>query len=173
MPRHIAIDVETTGLFPDMGHRVIEIGAVAIEGGRMIAEFQTLIDVDCRISAQAHRVHGITRAMLKGHPKPSEAFGSLATFIGGGALVAHNAGFDISFLRNEFRLVNLDFRYEYNCTLELSRELYPRLPNYRLDTVFRRICNRQPAPDRHRALGDATMTAEIWLKLGQKIRQQS
>ena len=70
--RYVALDVETTGLSPKNGDRVIEIGAVAIEDQSIITEFSSLIDVDKRIPWQVHQVHGITNEMLGGEPKPDE-----------------------------------------------------------------------------------------------------
>ena len=73
MNRYIALDVETIGLSPKNGDRVIEIGAVAIENQSIIAEFSSLIDVDKRIPWQVQQAHGITNEMLSGERKPDEA----------------------------------------------------------------------------------------------------
>jgi len=70
--RYVALDVETTGLSPQNGDRVIEIGAVAIENQGIVAEFSSLIDVDKMIPWQVQQVHGITNEMLEGEPKPDE-----------------------------------------------------------------------------------------------------
>ena len=93
--RYVALDVETTGLSPKNGDRVIEIGAVAIENQGIIAEFSSLIDVDKMIPWQVQKVHGITNEMLYGEPKPDEVLPEFYEFIAGSILVAHNASFDI------------------------------------------------------------------------------
>ena len=93
--RYVALDVETTGLSPQNGDRVIEIGAVAIEDQSIIAEFSSLIDVDKGIPWQVRQVHGITNEMLEGEPKPDVVLPEFYKFIAGSILVAHNASFDI------------------------------------------------------------------------------
>src|SRR5512137_2642794 len=100
--RHIVFDLETTGLSPRKGHRVIEIGAVALENGEIVEEFATLIDAGVTIPATVQAIHGITDEMLDGQPPPEEVFPSFSHFIGESVLVAHNAAFDIRFLRHEF-----------------------------------------------------------------------
>ncbi len=75
--RSIVIDLETTGFSPQRGDRVIEIGAVVVERGELVDEFQTLIQVPRSITRQASRVHGITDQMLAGQPLPEEVFPEL------------------------------------------------------------------------------------------------
>ena len=70
--RHVVVDVETTGLSPRHGHRVIEIGAVAVEGGAVVEEFTTLIDAGVPIPPAVQAIHGITDEMLAGQPPPEE-----------------------------------------------------------------------------------------------------
>jgi DNA polymerase-3 subunit epsilon len=164
------IDVETTGLSPGLGNRVIEIGAVAIEKKSILDEFHSLINVRKRIPMSAQLVHGITDEMLIGKPGPSEVFPKFREFIRGSILVAHNAHFDISFLMHEFRLLGLTLENDFHCTLEMSRERYPRLRNHKLETVYRHVCARNRADatrctQSHRALGDARMVAEIWMEM--------
>ena len=98
----IAIDVETTGMSPLAGHRIIEIGAVQVNDGMLGREFHSLINCGRPIRRGAGLVHGITPAMLQGQPQPQEAFTALRAFIGSAPLVAHNAAFDRMFLRHEF-----------------------------------------------------------------------
>lgn len=162
----IAIDVETTGLSPHMGHRVIEIGAVRIVNGSLAEEFHHLIDCGAAVSMSAQRIHGITPALLRGQPQPAIAFAAFRDFIGPSALVAHNARFDMSFLRNEFGRLGRTLPNRALCTLELSRRRLRTLPDYRLETLVRRLLGPQP-PDRrrHRALEDARLVARVWLEL--------
>jgi len=95
--RYVALDVETTGLSPQNGDRVIEIGAVAIENQGIIAEFSSLIDVDKMIPWQVQRVHGITNEMLYGEPKPDEVLPKFYKFIAGSILVAKTQAFMLDF----------------------------------------------------------------------------
>ena len=167
MNRYIALDVETTGLSPQNGDRVIEIGAVAIEDQGIVAEFSSLIDVDKMIPWQVQQVHGITNEMLGGEPKPDEVWSEFYEFITGSILVAHNASFDIGFLRHEFALLGMSLNNRSLCTLKMSRKLYPHLPNHKLETVSRYLLGKScEQMQMHRALDDAKLAGMIWLEMG-------
>lgn len=165
----IAVDVETTGLSLFCGHRVVELGAVRLDGQTVAQEFQCLIDCGRKITKHAQRIHGIGDDMLQGQPQPRAAFSSFRAFIGDSVLVSHNAPFDLWFLRQEFgrqgwRLVN-----RTTCTLELSRRRLPGLPDHRLQTVARHLLGALPDGLRlHRALDDARLTGMVWLALKRK-----
>ncbi|MEI7673566.1 MAG: 3'-5' exonuclease [Deltaproteobacteria bacterium] len=164
--RHVVIDLETTGLSPRQGHRVIEIGAVAIENGAMVEEFTTLIDAGISVPLVVQAIHGITNEMLEGQPKPEEVLPLFRTFIADSVLVAHNAAFDVRFLRHEFARLKMGLPNRHVCTLEMSRLHFPHLPDKTLETVYLHLfpeagLHRQ----NHRALDDARMTAKIWLKM--------
>ncbi len=109
--RFIVLDVETTGLSPRNGDRIIEIGALAIERRIIKEEFHTLINIDRTISRQAQEIHGITQAMLAGKPKPEEVMPEFAEFIRDSVLIAHNAKFDMGFVRHEFRKQRLSLMF--------------------------------------------------------------
>ncbi|MBU2621694.1 MAG: 3'-5' exonuclease, partial [Proteobacteria bacterium] len=100
--RYVVFDLETTGFGPQRGARIIEIGAVLISGGNIISEFQSLINCGKAVSKPAQKVHGITDRMLFGQPCPEKVFSDFHKYISDSTLVAHNAPFDISFLRYEF-----------------------------------------------------------------------
>lgn len=164
--RYVALDVETTGLSLQNGDRVIEIGAVAIEGQSLIAEFSSLIGVDKRIPWQVQQVHGITNEMLSGEPKPDEVLPEFYKFIAGSILVAHNASFDVGFLRYEFALLGMSLNNRFLCTLKMSRKRYPHLPNHKLETVSRYLLGKScEQMQMHRALDDAKLAAMIFLKM--------
>jgi DNA polymerase III subunit epsilon len=164
----VAFDVETTGLYPHRGHRVIEIGAVRVVNGELTEEFHSLIDCGGSISMSAQRIHGITPAMLRGQPQPAAVFAAFRDFIGQAPLAAHNAPFDLSFLRNEFARLGWPMLNRTMCTLEASRRRLRMLTNYRLETVARRLLGPQPLSGRrHRALEDARLVARVWVALGE------
>lgn len=164
--RYVALDVETTGLSLQNGDRVIEIGAVAIEGQSIIAEFSSLVDVDKRIPWQVQQVHGITNEMLSGEPKPDEVLPEFYKFIAGSILVAHNASFDVGFLRYEFALLGMSLNNRFLCTLKMSRKRYPHLPNHKLKTVSRYLLGKScEQMQMHRALDDAKLAAMIFLEM--------
>lgn len=161
----MVVDVETTGLFPGFD-RIIEIGAVAIEGGCIVDEFGTLICVARNIPRHVQCIHGINNRMLIGKPKSEEVIPQLAEFISKSALVCHNAKFDLGFLRQEFMLCGIRLNNLHHCTLTIARQRFPRLPNHRLETVYRHLFGALPKGiDRHRALDDARLTAKIWMAL--------
>lgn len=164
--RHVIFDLETTGLSPRQGHRIIEIGAVSVENGAVVGEFSTLIDAGIPVPPVVQAIHGITDEMLEGQPKPEEVLPRFGTFIAGSVLVAHNAAFDIRFLRHELARLKMGLPNRHACTLELCRSRLARLPDYTLETIYLHLfpeagLHRQ----NHRALDDARMTAKIWMKL--------
>lgn len=164
--RCVAFDLETTGLSARKGDRVVEIGAVALEEGAVVGEFHSLVNSGRNISLQVQQIHGISNDMLLHEPEPSEVFPRFREFIRGALLVAHNAEFDIQFLRKEFSRLNLRFGNPVSCTLKLARKCLPDLPNYRLETVVRHLLGEVPEDTRlHRALDDARLAAKIWLAL--------
>ena len=167
---YVAFDLETTGLHVERGHRIIEIGAIEIIGSKLGEEFHILIDTDAALSMGAQSLHGIRREMLNGQPRREEALTKFQKFIGNNILIAHNVKFDIGFLRYEYRLLGKFLLNRYECTLKLSRKFYPNLPNYKLETVARNVlaCKTKMLA-LHRALDDAKLTAEIWLKMKETL----
>lgn len=164
--RVVVVDVETSGLSPQRGDRVIEIGAVVVSGGLIGEEFHTLIDVDCRIHWAAERVHGISRSMLSGKPLPEEVWASFLEFVRDSPLVAHNARFDLGFIRHETARIGRGLRNQVHCSLELSRRRFPDLASHKLEAVARHVLGEISKDCRlHRALGDARLLARVWVAL--------
>ena len=171
---YVALDVETTGFSPQNGDRVIEIGAVTIKNQSIVAEFSSFIDVDKRIPWHVQKVHGITNEMLEGKPKPDEVWSEFYKFIDGSMLVAHNASFDIGFLRREFALLGMSLNNRSLCTLKMSRKLYPYLPDHKLKTVGRHLLGEScKQMQMHRALDDAKLAGMIWLEMGSLLHEHS
>lgn len=165
----VVFDVETSGLSLRAGHRIIEIGAVALKGREIIGEFNSLINPGRALDSRAVAIHGITGEMLGGKPDPNEIFPLFRRFLGDARLVAHNARFDVGFLGAEFERIGLSLTNKVFCTLSLSRRFYPKLPNHRLETVYRHLCGEiSDTTRRHRALDDARLTMEVWLALERK-----
>ncbi|MBU1054148.1 MAG: 3'-5' exoribonuclease [Proteobacteria bacterium] len=164
--RYVVFDVETTGFNPQHGARVIEIGAVHIENGHIISEFKSLINCGKTIPKQTQKVHGITDEMLFGEPAPEEVFPDFIKFISKSTLVAHNAVFDIRFLRYELSRLGFALNNDYLCTLNMSRTLFPELQNHKLLTVAKHVLGDIPENlCLHRALDDARLTAMIWMEM--------
>jgi DNA polymerase-3 subunit epsilon len=163
----ITVDVETTGLSPTREDRIIEIGVVAFNEAVICEEFHALISVKEQIHWAAQQVHGITYEMLIGKPKAAEVMPLLREFIKDSTLVAHNARFDMGFISHEFLRLGMGLTNPYHCTLELSRGLYPKLRNHKLETVYRHLFGRMPAEGQtHRALDDARLVARMWMEMG-------
>jgi DNA polymerase III epsilon subunit family exonuclease len=156
----ISIDVETTGLDPRRD-AIIEIGAVKVQRGRIVEEFETLVSIDRAIPPDAQRVHRISADMLIGAPSIADALPLLWEFAGEGTLVEHSfRAFDVAFLE-QANGSPLTVPYVNTCTL--SRRLFPFLPSHSLDKCCTRfaIVNAQ----KHRALSDARATAHLLIKL--------
>ncbi|MBV5339473.1 MAG: 3'-5' exonuclease [Deltaproteobacteria bacterium] len=164
--RYIAVDVETSGLSVQRGGRVIEIGAVVLQGGVIVAEFGSQIDTGASISYGAFLVHGISEGMLSGQAAPEHVWSSFLKFAGDAPLVAHNAPFDSGFIRHELVLLGCELPNQWHCTVRLARQKLPQLPNHKLDTVYRYLFGGLPkSVQRHRALDDARLAARIWARL--------
>lgn len=160
------IDVETTGLFPGYGDRVVEVAAVLVEEGQIVSEFSSLIRVTRAIPRHVSMIHGITNDMLADQPLPEEVYPALGDFIGTALLVAHNARFDLAFLGHEFGRLGLSLNSRSACTLELARRRLPELPDHRLETIYQHLFGAVPDGTRcHRALDDARLTARVWGEL--------
>jgi len=167
MERVVVIDTETTGLSVRNNGRVIEIGAVAVEHGQIVAELATLINTQTAISYGAWRVHGISEPMLAGKPAPEEVWPWFVEFVGTSPLVAHNAPFDRAFIKRELSLLGLPLANPWHCTVRLSRRKLPLLMNHKLETVYKHLFGGLPEDvQRHRALDDARMAARVWVELG-------
>jgi DNA polymerase-3 subunit epsilon len=167
--RVVIVDLETSGFAASNGGRVIEVGAVSVEGGAITGEFASLIDAGVQIHYGAFRVHGISAAMLRGQPRPGQLWPQFCDFIGNAPLVAHNYSFDRGFVLHELSLLGLDLANHWHCTLALARKRLPELPNHKLATVAAHLLGELPPDCRlHRALDDARLTARVWLELQER-----
>jgi DNA polymerase III subunit epsilon len=174
--REIVLDTETTGLEPNDGHRIIEIGAVElfnhVPTGRV---FHTYVNPGRDIPAEALRVHGLSTGFLAGQPPFDDVVDEFLAFLdrdgeanpAPARLVIHNAEFDIAFLNMEFRLLKrppLDGGRPVVNTLQIARQRFPGAPNS-LDALCRRFNVDGAARTRHGALLDAELLAEVYLGL--------
>lgn len=163
----VMFDIETTGLFPQRGDRIIEIGAISLEDNKILETFHTYINPERPIANSAQKIHGINKDMLAGQPTPESALRVFNSFVSGNILISHNAKFDVRFLRYEFSRLGLNLTNKYLCTLVMSRNFFPDLPDHRLETVYRHVAGCSTGEIKiHRALDDARLVAEIWMKLG-------
>ena len=165
----VVLDTETTGLRPG-SHRVIEIAAVRMRGGEALGSFQTLLNPGTRLPSFIVQFTGITQEMVNTAPKAAEIFTDFLNFIDGAILVGHNVGFDLGFLSYEARLLGLDFPIDGLDTIPLARRFLPALRRFKLDSVADHL--KIATANRHRALGDARVTAAIFIKLLALAQQQ-
>ena len=171
----VVLDFETTGLSPDCGDRVIEIGAVLVHNNEIAGHFHSLMNPGMRISGFIEDYTGITNKMLTSAPSIPDVMSKFASFMAQHYLVAHNASFDRRFLDAELSRISKPRRQEFACSMLLSRRLYPEAPNHRLETLVR-YKNLKTGGVYHRALADAQMTAHLWIgmvndiKAGYKLR---
>lgn len=166
----IVFDFETSGLSPDYGDRAIEIGAVKIKSGVVVDRFQELMNPGFRINGFIQSYTGITNELLS-DAQPCEAvMEAFADFVGEDNLVAHNASFDKRFLDAEFKRIGASYRGNIACSLLVARRIYQRAPNHKLGTLvaYRKI---QAEDVFHRALADSEMTARLWVKMIEDVRQ--
>ena len=163
--RFVVFDTETTGLSPSKGDEIISVGAVVVAQGRVVAEevFETLVNPGIPVSAASTRIHGLTNDDLEGQPGIDETLVAFARFTEEAVLVAHNASFDMEFLKRKEGDTGIAFRQPVLCTLILSAIVHPNQSSHALDTLLTRYGIRRAG--RHAALGDARMTAELLLRL--------
>lgn len=170
MAELVVFDFETTGMKPELGARVIEIGAVRLEAGRVTAHFQSLVHPGCRVGRFIAELTGISDAMLKDAPPAAEVFPAFLDFVGKVPLIAHNARFDLAFLRAELARLGLSCDNPHACSLLAARRILPEAPRYRL-SVLAEHCGIAPQGTWHRALADAEAAARLWLFMTDRLRR--
>jgi len=167
----VILDFETTGLSPDQGDRAIEIGAVKLEAGEVVGEFQALMNPGFRVTSFIEDYTGISNGMLEQAPSCREVMKDFADFIGNDNLIAHNASFDRRFLDAEFRRLGHQYSGEFSCSLLLSRRIFQDAPSHSLGNLIEFI-NISTGGNFHRALYDAQMTAKLWTAMLDNIGER-
>lgn len=161
----VVIDVETTGV--SSYDRICEIGLTKIQEGRIVDNFETLINPVIRITNTIF--HGIEDWMVTEAPLFEDVAWKLSDFIRGSVIIAHNAPFDTRFLRYELQRMNTDLSHYALCTLKLARRLHPGFPYHRLDYMLKRYQIENECP--HRAGTDADSEAHLFLEMQPKLLQ--
>ena len=165
--RYIIFDLETTGLSAAT-ERIIEIGAVKVENGEILESFDLFVDPEKAITPEITRLTSITNEMVAGAPKEAAALEQFFRFCDGcDILVAHNADFDMGFLRAAIRRCGREEDPVQIDTLVMACAMYPELKKHKLDTIAERLGVTQK--HHHRADDDARVLAEIFLKMVQKL----
>ena len=164
---YVVFDTETTGLFPDQGDEIVQIAAVRIVNGRRLRgeQFDMLVNPGRPIPASSTEVHGITEAMVANAPGIAEAGRRFHEFAQGAVLIAHNAPFDMQFLRRAEPLIGEWFDHPVLDTVLLSAVVYGPHETHSLDALAHRLGITIPEEARHTALGDSIATADAFLKM--------
>ncbi len=168
--RQVVLDTETTGLEPELGHRIIEIGCIELVNRRRTGRlFHRYLCPDREIDPGALQVHGLSTEFLKGQPKFGEIAGEFLEFVRGAELIIHNAPFDVAFLDAELaRLPEAGEAIAGHCevldTLQMARRMHPGQRNG-LDALCKRYSVDNSQRDLHGALLDAELLLEVYLAM--------
>ncbi len=162
---YTVFDTETTGLSPSQGDEIIQIGATRIVNGKLLRQesFEQLVNPGRGIPPASIPIHGITPAMVAGQPTIDEVLPAFHAFAQDTVLVAHNAAFDMRFLELKQKRTGLVFDQPVLDTLLLSALIHPNQASHRLEAIAERF--NVTVIGRHTAMGDAMVTAEVFLKL--------
>ncbi|MDE2223361.1 MAG: 3'-5' exonuclease [Candidatus Omnitrophica bacterium] len=172
----VIFDVETTGLSPTDGDRIIEIAAVKVKGAQVVDKFYSLVNPKRPVPAQATQVNNITDEMLAAAPLASDVLPGMIHFIGGACVAGHNVKFDLNFLCYELALIGRRLHDHTPAvdTLKMARDLLPYLSNHKLSYLAR--CLGVVVNQTHRAMADVEITVAVFLRLlemaGDKDLQQ-
>lgn len=165
--REIVLDTETTGLSPTNGDRVVEIGCIELTNHFPTGEeFHVYINPERDMPTPAFEVHGLSEEFLSGHPVFSAVAENFLSFIGNDPLIIHNAAFDLGFLNAELTACKLPGIPESRAidTLILARRKFPGAPA-NLDALCRRLDIDLSTREKHGALLDSRLLAEVYLEL--------
>lgn len=158
----IIFDLETTGLEPAL-HEITEIGALKIKGDQVVDMFSSLVKPRGVITPEITRLTGIDAAMVADAPPVEQALPTFIQFIGPHLLIAHNAEFDSTFVKEMLRRTNQPaISNPVLCTVKLARWLVPGLANYKLHTVAANFGLK--SANRHRAMGDVELLFQVWTR---------
>ena len=171
--RQIVLDTETTGSSPTQGHRIIELGCIEIINRRITGKiYHQYLKPDRKIDECAIEVHGITNEMLQNKPCFADIHEEFLDFVRGAELIIHNAQFDIGFINNELKLTGkftqpIDELCTVIDTLLLARKIHPGKKNS-LNALCKLYNIDNSSRQRHGALLDAEILAEIWLAMSNR-----
>ncbi len=167
----VVFDTETTGLNP-ASDSIVQIAAVRLVNNRRVEGevFDTLVDPGRPIPLSSTEVHGISDSMVIGAPDVTEALRQFHRFARGSVLIAHNAPFDMEFLRREEAAIGAAFDHPVLDTVLLSAVVFGQLDQHSLDALTARLGITIPEEARHTAIGDTVATADAFLKLVPMLR---
>ena len=161
----VIFDVETTGLSPIDGDRIVEIAAVKVKGTQVVDKFYSLVNPQRSMPSHATQVNNITEEMLVKAPVAAEILPQMIHFIGGACVAGHNVRFDLNFLCYELALIGrrLNDQTPAVDTLKMARDLLPYLSNHKLSYLARSL--GVVVDQTHRAMADVELTVAVFLRL--------
>ena len=171
---YVVFDLETTGLDPKEGNTIIEIGAVRVKNMKVIDRFSELINPNTPLSADINRITGITDDMLKDCDTEENVLKRFIAWAGDDILVAHNASFDLSFIKIAFLKYDLGrFNYDVIDTLGISRFLEPFEKYHNLTVLMNRYKIVWDEGKHHRADYDSEGTSRVLYAMLTKLREKN
>ncbi|HIT90049.1 MAG TPA: PolC-type DNA polymerase III [Candidatus Merdenecus merdavium] len=166
---YIVFDIETTGFSP-INNRIIEIGAVKVEKGKIVDRYSTFVNPDVPIPFEIEKLTGINDQMVMDAPMIQKVLPEFLEFCQGGIMVAHNASFDMSFIEHNCEREGLTIDVTVVDTVSLARILLPSLNRYKLDTVAKAL--GISLDNHHRAVDDAACTSEIFMQFIEMLKER-
>ena len=165
----VVFDLETTG-FSSKNDKIIEIGAVKIREGKVVDRFSEFVNPEINIPYKIIELTGITDDMVKDSETIENILPSFLEFCKGSVIVAHNAGFDVGFIKKNAKDIGEEFDHPVLDTVPLARYLYPELKKVKLNVVAKHL--GISLDNHHRAVDDAKCTGEILLKCIEKLKDE-
>ncbi|MFR8732511.1 MAG: PolC-type DNA polymerase III, partial [Clostridium perfringens] len=166
---YVVFDIETTG-FSSKNDKIIEIGAVKLKDGEIVDSFSTFVDPKVNIPYKITELTSITQNMVNGQPTIDEVLPKFMEFVGDSVLVAHNAAFDVGFIKKNLMDMGKTLKNPVMDTVPLARYLYPDLKKVKLNLVAKHL--GISLENHHRAVDDAKATAEILKFSFKKMKEE-
>ena len=165
----VVFDIETTG-FSSVKDKIIEIGAVKVENGKIVSRYSTFVNPEVPIPFEITKLTSITDAMVIDAPKIENVLPEFMEYVGDAVLVAHNAGFDVGFIEENCKRLGIERKLMSVDTVALARVLLPTLSRYKLNVVAKTL--GISLENHHRAVDDAGATAEIFVKFVEMLKER-
>ena len=166
---YCVLDLETTGFSP-VTEKITEIGVMKIKDGKVIDKFSTFVNPEKSIPMRVVEVTKITDDMVRTAETIEKVFPKMLEFIEGSVLVAHNAEFDIGFLKHNARFLGYDFDFTYLDTLSLAQEIFPDFKTYKLGRIAKNLGIKVEVA--HRALDDVDTTVKVFNIMLEKLKER-
>lgn len=154
----VFVDVETSGMSLRTS-RIIEIGMIRVENGKIVGKFQSLVNPKVYLAPEVTRLTGITEEMLQAAPSFREIIEDVIELLDGAILIAHNVAFDYAHIKKELKLLKIPYIPQRLCTVKLSRALFPHEKHHNLDAIIQR--HNFSIANRHRAFDDANILVQF------------